>query len=547
MKRIINKTMAFGLVAMLCAMMALTSCSKGVDMGKYIPSDAMVVMNMDMDQLWDKADIDNIDQISFVKLGRQELRSENPQMAALVDAILKDPTSTGLHLKKDVTLWFGVSNNDLCGSILATMHNEKKFEEFLNDFAKDNGMAVKFDDKDGWRVAKMTNEYDIDNYVVFNGEVAVLAFDEQQGVDRLANLKKDESLAGDKKFRQYWSNRSELSMWISVEPIMNMAEMSGEDVMGVAGKIYGEDDLNQLKNSSIAMNIIFDKGVMRMMMTTQGIGNKVFEKYMRKFNGDLVDYMPEKTYAVMTFAYNLDEVMKALEAQEDLDINPDEEIIDGVTVRDIASAFGGSMIINLFDFEVTDGSVMPMLALAADVKKADIVKKLFEEIEMEPIEENVYDFGSDLFDFPIYIYWNDKAVFVTNSKEAVDNFKKGTNKKALEGVAKKAKAGNYLYADLDINHYPAGIKALIPENITALMGKYLDYTELKTDNTTAGEWDFYIKDRSQNSLLATLHFVDDNLVELGNLAESLGGGSDCPEVTDTFYVDEDYVVWEDED
>ena len=188
---------------------------------------------------------------------------------------------------------------------------------------------------------------------------------------------------------------------------------------------------------------------------------------------------------------------------------------------------------------------MPILALAADVKKADIVKKLFDEIEMEPIEENVYDFGSDLFNFPIYIYWNDKAVFVTNSKDAVDNFKKGPNKNALEGVAKNAKGGNYFYADLDINHYPDNIKALIPENITTLLGKYLDYTELRTNSIKTAEWDFYIKDHSQNSLLATLHFVDDNLIELGKLTESLGG-SNCPEVTDTIYVDDAYV-WDDED
>ena len=115
----------------------------------------------------------------------------------------------------------------------------------------------------------------------------------------------------------------------------------------------------------------------------------------------------------------------------------------------------------------------------------------------------------------------------------------------MEPVAKKVKVGNYFYADLDINHYPDGVKALIPDNIKSLMGKYLDYTEFVMNDIKSGEWDLYIKDKKQNSLLATLHFVDDNLVELGNLADEIGGGS-CPEVTDTLYVDEDWD-WEYDD
>ena len=98
MKNLFCKRNVLSLLVALLAVVTLASCSKGVDMGKYIPKDALYVLDFDMDELWDKADLDNIDQISFVKLGRQELRSENPWAADLVDAILKDPTATGLNL-----------------------------------------------------------------------------------------------------------------------------------------------------------------------------------------------------------------------------------------------------------------------------------------------------------------------------------------------------------------------------------------------------------------------------------------------------------------
>lgn len=543
MKNLFCKRNVLSLLVALLAVVTLASCSKGVDMGKYIPKDALYVLDFDMDELWDKADLDNIDQISFVKLGRQELRSENPWAADLVDAILKDPTTTGLNLKRDIAAYF-CYNSDIDGAVIATMHNKKKFEEFLNDFAKQNELTVKFEDKDGWRLATTVSEFNVENYVAFNGDVAMLLFS-GNGMDRVLSLKKDESLAGDKRFREYWKDRSEISMWMGMKEIVSIAEQNGTDVKGALGQIYGEEYWKAIENASIAGNVVFDKGVMRMVFTYQGISDKIMKQYMQKFDDELVDYMPEKTYATMAVAYNLEETMKVLEANKEFDINLDEEAVDGVSVRDAVSAFGGSMLFSLFDLQVDNGSVMPMMALALDIKDADIVKKLLAEAGLTAVEENVYSLEG-FFNFPIYVAMNKKAVFVTNSDAALEGFKKGGNKNAMKNVAKSVRAGNYIYADLDINHYPDGVKALIPENIVVLMSKYFDYTEIKVNGTKSGEWDIYIKDKKQNSLQSTLHFVDDNLVELGNLAGSIGGGSDYPEVEDTLYVEEDWD-FEDED
>ncbi len=543
MKNLFCKRNVLSLLVALLAVVTLASCSKGVDMGKYIPNDAVMVFDVDMDELWDKADLDNIDQISFVKLGRQELRSENPWAADLVDAILKDPTATGLHLKRDIAAYF-CYNSDIDGAVIATMHNKKKFEEFLNDFAKQNELTVKFEDKDGWRLATMVSEFNVENYVAFNGDVAMLLFS-GNCMDKRLTLKKDESLASDKRFREYWKNRSELSMWMGMKELMSIAGQNGEDVQGMLSQIYGEEYWKAIENASIAGNVVFDKGAMRMVFTYQGISDKIMKQYMQKFESDLVDYMPEKTYATMAVAYNLEETMKVLEANKELDINLDEDAMEGVTVRDAVSAFGGSMLFSLFDLQVDNGSVMPMMALAVDIKDADIVKKLLAEAGLTAVEENVYRLEG-FFNFLIYVALNKKAVFVTNSDAALEGFKKGGNKNAMKNVAKSVKAGNYIYADLDINHYPDGVKALIPENIVVLMSKYFDYTEIKVNGTKSGEWDLYIKDKKQNSLLSTLHFVDDNIVELGNLAGSIGGGSDYPEVEDTLYVEEDWD-FEDED
>ena len=106
MKNLFCKRNVLSLLVALLAVVTLASCSKGVDMGKYIPNDAVMVFDVDMDELWDKADLDNIDQISFVKLGRQELRSENPWAADLVDstALLSPRCTTRRSLRSSSTI-----------------------------------------------------------------------------------------------------------------------------------------------------------------------------------------------------------------------------------------------------------------------------------------------------------------------------------------------------------------------------------------------------------------------------------------------------------
>lgn len=537
MEKTIRNHFMSGVVAVALAVLTLASCSKGPDYGELIPNDAIAVTALDLGTLWEKGDVDNIENLSFAKLGLQQLRSDDPQTAAIVDAILKDPRSTGLDLKGDVVAYFSVDkDSDIAGAAMAGVQNRKKFEAFLDKMCESNDLKLSTEDRNGWRVATMEGDYGVRNMVVFNNKSAVLLFDEDM-LDDLMELKHSSSLAASRNFRQYWKDRSEVSVWMNMESIMEMAGRSGEDLRGAVGRMYGEEFWDEIEHSSVAANIVFDKGAMRAVMTYQGISAKTLKAYTQKFNGDLVDLMPAKTYASLSVAYNLKETMRVLAADDDLGIDPNEEVTDGITLGDAVNAFGGSLILSLFDFEVSEGSVMPMMAVAADIKDADIVRSLLEEASLTKSGDDVYVIEG-LLDTPIYLALNKKALFVTNSDKALEGFKNGKVKGAMGSVAKSAREGNYFYADLDINHYPDGIRALLPENAVTLMGKYFDYAEIKTNGTKSGECDLFIKDKKQNSLLSTLHFVDDNLVELGKLFDEIGGSS-CPVATEEYYVEED--------
>ncbi|MBP5190425.1 MAG: DUF4836 family protein [Bacteroidales bacterium] len=537
MKISFRKRFMSSLANVALIVLTLASCSKKADLGDYVPDDAIGVVSVDMNELWNKADLSNIEQLSFAKLGLQELRSEDPQTAAIVDGILKDPRSTGLDLKGDLLIWVKADEEvTFRGGFLMTMHKRKKFEEFLTKLAADNDFELTISDLKGFRVAKINNA---GAGIVFNKTLAMLV-PGGTNLESLLDMKHRESIASDKQFRKYWKNRSEISLWMSFDHIFEMAEDNGvdmEEIMAETG--LGKDYWDAVKGSSIAANLTFDKGVIRTTFEMMGINGRTMNAYMQKFNSDLVKYMPENTLLTFAMGYNLKQVVNILERQQDEEIDLDEKVTGDKTVRDVINAFGGSVLFSLFDIETyTDGRNEPLMAVALDINDAETIRTLLAEAKMEEVD-GIYALSNPIgLGFNIYIALNKKAMYITNSEMSAKTFIKGGYKDALKSVAKKVKKGNYLYADLTIDDYPLAIQEQLPDGAVSLLRNYLEYTEIQPTGKTSGEWNIYIRDKKQNSLLSTLHFIDDHLVELGNLIGSTVG-SISPEYEEEFYVEEE--------
>jgi len=287
-------------------------------------------------------------------------------------------------------------------------------------------------------------------------------------------------------------------------------------------------------------NLTFEKGVIRAKTEVQGVSNRIFDTYRQKFNGDIVKYLPEQTLACATVGYNINQMVSILQKQKDSKSTIDEVVFADKTVGDLIKAFGGSFALSLSDIVKTEqGGLMPLLTLSADIKDAETIRAALAEAGLEEAN-GIYTIPDEFgLGTEIYIAVGKKAAVVTNSKATAQQFGEGGYKKAIDAVAKKAKEGNYVYANLDLGQYPAAVTELIPSNISSLLAQYLDRTEIYATGKKSGNWDIYIKDTKQNSLLATLHFIDDHLVELGNLTGSMGGGEECPVYEEEYYVDEE--------
>ena len=355
------------------ATVLLAACSSGPDVAAYIPKDAIFVADIDLGKVMNEVDVKNIDNISFVKLGRQELRSENPEMAELLDKILKDPTTTGLDLRKDITLFMSQSSGAV---VMAAMHKPSKFEAFLKDVAEE-GDELSFEKKDGFSIAR-TDFGDI----VYNKEVAIIGTTYGTDVSPMLTLKKDESMKSNKSFSQYWNNRSELSFWLDYGNMMNLLEQfAGSDLMEESGmpKDYWED----MKKATFCFNTFFDKGAIRSEMTLLGFDSKKYSEFYAKFNKDLLKYMPEKSYLFFSMAMNSEKLAEMYSNSKFYEIDFNEPVVADKSLKDIVKALGGSMAFSLFDFvENEETTIMPLMAIVADVKDASTFRTIVEDAGM---------------------------------------------------------------------------------------------------------------------------------------------------------------------
>ena len=523
---------------LFCISILVTSCSKAPNYASMIPSDAIAVVDLKLDQIAKHGDLKNADQLSFVKLLRQEIRNEGDELSSLVDGIFDDPASTGLDMQGDVALFVSPS---LQVSAVATVKNKSKFDKLVNKILENTGVEVS-----SVKGTSVIKEDALGLQMAWDKSRLVISFGEKADAMALMDLEKGKSLAMNKDFATYWKNRADISFWYSMHSLLDMVEsIGGDEALAELGEYRDE-----WENASFYANVIFDKGAIRTAFDCLGVDpdSELLKMQQQKFNDKLLAFMPEKTLAAVSMAINMKYLVAYMLKMPDMDEIMNEEVADGITVADLLATISGSMVTSLYDFgSDNDGDPLPLFTAAVDLEDANKVKDLLDKQSLE-MRDGCWTVPS----VPLFLGIKDNILFVTDNADAAATMQRSGFDKNLAGIASKVKKGNYLYADLDIDHYPASVSGLMQRKYADLLRQYLDRAEYTMTGKTSGEFVIMLKDKKQYSLAATLRFVDDNLMVLADMANSLGDSFadydyDTEEAVEVLAEDEDYYIDEDYD
>ena len=511
------KRKLFHLLPLMAAtLLFMVSCSSKSE-GTFIPKNASFVCHIDVASLWEKGDLANADNLQMVQALHSFLQGVSPEGNKIAEALLKDPASCGIDFRQPLCFFSETAIEDIPGIDYfvanAKMQNRNQFDNFLADLEKATGEKLKHCDTLGMTAL------DIDRgmMLAYNGDIIFFIYNtpemllngmedcegevltSKQYLAKLLNLKKDESMAGNKNFANYLTDRKDISYFMNYGHLMTG---TANPVYNIMKQFYGDkEDGKQLENASMCFHGSFENGRIEFTSKTYGIPETLHKIGTQKFNGELLSYLPAQTLAAFTFSVDMNALADFLGSMEEM--NLDEPLgIDDYTVRDLINALGGSMAISFYGFQ--EG--LPYFAVAIDLNDSQVARDLLNELAVN--NGNVYSFDF----FPMQLVLNDKVAVLTTDPAVIANAQAGGKSNGLMTIADKAKKGNYFYMDLNLEDWPTELLALIGFDnnpiATAIFAMFNRIEGETINDNRDGVCNIYLSNDKENSLAYILHEVD---------------------------------------
>lgn len=537
-----KKTFNFFLVALIGSLLLMSSCKKSSSTFSVIPKSTQAVMVIDIKSVFKKADFLNIEDYSFFNTAMKEMKSENKKVARILEEFIEKPTVSGINLFEDMFIYYVNEADDEQFTVFALpLKDGDKFGDWIDDF---------FDATD--------EDYDIEKaknykYMIFEEKVGIawnddvvifispIDYNSEENIDYeleyLMSLDKDDQISENKAFTNFYSNKKDISFWMDYELLSEMDEY--EDAMDMMDMNF--DDMD------VSVYLDFLDGEIK-LTTTVNIpdDNKMMKIYDAKFNGDVLDYSSKQSLAIMSYALNMEalaDYLKSIPTIDDANDEVEQQI--GYSIDEIINSFGGSILINITDFdkkevEYTDyemewneytyeyeynevtktkDQMIPLGVAVLDLNTTDVLDDLLEMIsESGAITEHndYYEFEDDGMTY--YFGYNSDIFVFTLDKEAIKQFTEGGYSSSLASLdeGKSAKDNiSYMKVNLNLDDYPSFIVDKITdgdedvEKIASYWNDTFDFIEFKMGDKKSAELSIVLKDKKENSLTFLLHTLDD--------------------------------------
>ena len=104
---LLNPTQIIKKLVLVISIVCLASCSTSTPEGlKVIPKDTGAVSVVDMYSLFKKGNLQDLEELSFFKTIRKEVRNEDKRIAKFIDDLMENPKSTGVDFTKDLFMFY---------------------------------------------------------------------------------------------------------------------------------------------------------------------------------------------------------------------------------------------------------------------------------------------------------------------------------------------------------------------------------------------------------------------------------------------------------
>lgn len=532
--------------------LGFTSCSKKSENLKVIPKDAIAVVSFDLQSLYKKADVEELQKLKSFQKIKEELNNNNKEMGKIFSEILNDPKASGVDFKKNAFL-FGLNNKKYGGDsrnpyigVTAVLSDDAKFKDLLNRVSQAKNLQLDIKKEGTLNIVRLDQgtylSWDSKKILFLKGDNT-----EATGVDivlkKLYEQSKSEQITDIKGFSDFLDGQKDINVWL------NFGGFVQDDSMflnGMVASLY-RGLFNMQKDSYFYGFIDFGKDDIK--LTTYSIYNEETAKLLKKydlydisFDKDILKNFPEKSPIAIGGAVNVKNYYEFLKAQFGKELNEDDLVkllnTQGLTKDNVLNFFGGSFMLAIEGFE-NQKYISYDLDLVEDKQSDDSYE--YKEVEKErmfPVfglsfnigDKTLLDKGITLAglalengyyklplqkDLTFYFAYNNKAFYGSNSPKGVEAFLKGgvSNNAVNSDFGKHvSKDLAYFYMSLDPNNYPKeyfdSFKHKKDKFAFDLFTQHSVNLECKRIDNSSAEVIYHLKGVEKNSLNTFFKSID---------------------------------------
>ena len=530
--------------------LGFTSCSKKSENLKVIPKDAIAVVSFDLQSLYKKADVEELQKLKSFQKIKEELNNNNKEMGKIFSEILNDPKASGVDFKKNAFL-FGLNNKKYGGDsrnpyigVTAVLSDDAKFKDLLNRVSQAKNLQLDIKKEGTLNIVRLDQgtylSWDSKKILFLKGDNT-----EATGVDivlkKLYEQSKSEQITDIKGFSDFLDGQKDINVWL------NFGGFVQDDSIflnGMVASLY-RGLFNMQKDSYFYGFIDFGKDDIK--LTTYSIYNEETAKLLKKydlyditFDKDILKNTPEKLPLAMGGAINVKNYYEFLKAQFGKDFNEDDLIrvlsTQGLTKDNVLNFFGGSFMLAIEGFE--NQKYISYDLVEDEQSKDGYEYKEVEKERMFPVfglsfnigDKTLLDKGVTLAglslengyyklplqkDLTLYFAYNNKAFYGSNSPKGVEAFLKGgvSNNAVNSDFGKHvSKDLAYFYMSLDPNNYPKeyfdSFKHKKDKFAFDLFTQHSVNLECKRIDNSSAEIIYHLKGIEKNSLNTFFKSID---------------------------------------
>lgn len=513
----------FALTLAVCISFLLGACGGGskTDVAQHIPSEMTAALSIDLDQILQKGDLNNPGQYSFL----QEMFADAKDAGIDLEAILKDPSVTGLSIDELMYIYVDVAPEDSEPKLVGMTISVKDADKF-EAFAQKSGMPA-MTEKEGY---KLLDQGDVKIGLTASALTIIQSEDEALAVASITGTH-ETSLADNEAFQAAMKQGTDIQLWVSSAPFA--ANVGKDMVSSMALQTVGIQK-EALKENHMQAGLNFEDGQLTFLLEL-ALVDEIKEKLYPFFKGevatDFAQYFPAKklqTYSVM--GLSLIDLIAFLEAQGMIGMADAQLKSMGLSLETISKGIDGDMAVasylsdNPMPGYTDEAEILVALAIkdkAAFTQLLDLLPR-FMGIGLEKTETGYRGPGFELI-------LKDDILFITSSTALAEAVRTGTNTglpaervKALNGVAAAGfslgSSESLLVEQLSSPDafYEAGPFAIV----LSKMAEEMEFSQF-TMHKGHLEAKAVLKDKSQNSLKRLLLLADDSYLNMDTYMEKI--------------------------